>query len=164
MKHTDPFVERLQEVANAFMTHSMRKVIKYSKKSGYSMSHLGALMHLNNKGVSAVSKIGDHLGITNPAVSQMLDRLVDEKLIQRTEDPSDRRSKKIVLTKKGMETLHESIKARQTPLVELAERLSESEKEQISAAFDILLENLKMPDFQDTKNSDSKVKNQEINE
>ena len=147
MKHSDPFVDQLQRVARAFIFSSMQNVIKYSKKSGYSMSHIGALMHLQDKGMSAVSELGDHLGITYPAVSQMLDRLVDEGLIQRTEDPNDRRSKQIVLTDKGMDTLNEGIKARQASLLEMADKLTDSEKEQIASAFQIVLEKLQVPEL-----------------
>lgn len=142
MKDTDPFVSQLQEITKAFMFLSMQGVIKYSKKSGYSMTHIGTLMHLQNRGKSAVSEIGDKLGITHPAVSQMLDKLVDEELIQRKEDPKDRRVKKIIITGEGTKIIHESMMARRVSLIELAEKLSDDEKEKISSAFKIILEKL----------------------
>ncbi len=140
MNQSDTFVTQLQEVARLFMFQKMQSVIRYSKTSGFSMSHIGALMHLHNTGASDVSGLGDKLGITYPAVSQMLDRLVDEDLIMRTEDPDDRRSKKIVLTENGTKTLQDIMKARQASFIEMSEKLTEEEKAKVKEAFDLLLE------------------------
>jgi DNA-binding MarR family transcriptional regulator len=143
MASSDKFVKQIEMLAEAFMFRSMQNVIKYSKESGYSMSHIGTLMHLHHKGVSDVSGLGDKLGITYPAASQMLDRLVEKGLIQRTEDPKDRRSKKIVLTDKGFETLHESMKARQASMIELSKKMTDEEKEKVMEAFEIVLDKFK---------------------
>jgi hypothetical protein len=45
-----------------------------------------------------------------------------------------------VLTDKGLQVLHESIRARQRWLVDLAETLSDSEKQTVIAALNILIE------------------------
>jgi DNA-binding MarR family transcriptional regulator len=70
----------------------------------------------------------------------MLERLVQQELILRSEDPSDRRVKQIILTNKGLQVLQESIRARQSWLSDLAETLSDSEKEAIIAALNILID------------------------
>jgi DNA-binding MarR family transcriptional regulator len=104
------------------------------------MSQLGALFHIHRMGSSGVTDLGEHLGVTSPAASQMLERLVQQGLILRSEDPSDRRVKQIVLTEKGLHVLQESMPARQNWLQELATALSDSEKETITAALDILID------------------------
>ena len=104
------------------------------------MSQIGALFRLFHKGNSAVSDIGDELGVTTAAVSQMLDRLVQQGLILRNEDPNDRRMKQIVLTDKGRLTLQEIFYARQSWLINLASALSESEKEQVVTALNVLID------------------------
>ena len=65
---------------------------------------------------------------------------MQQELILRSEDPSDRRVKQIILTDKGFQALHESIRARQSWLSDLAETLSDSEKEAIIAALNILID------------------------
>ena len=92
------------------------------------MSQFGALFHLHRMGSSGVTDLGDHLGVTSAAASQMLDRLVQQGLILRSEDPNDRRVKQIVLTDKGHQVLQESIRARQGWLDDLAETLSDRRK------------------------------------
>ena len=138
MQPADPFVNTLQEGIEVIIRRSMRSVFLYSKESGLSMSQIGALFHIR-RGACGVSDLGDGLGITPAAASQMLEHLVQQGLILRTEDPHDRRSKQIVLTDKGRQTLHDSIRARQGWLVDLAQILTEAEKEQIAAALQIMI-------------------------
>lgn len=126
-----------------FMHRSMRNFILYSKETGLSMPQMGALFHLL-KGYGGVTELGDELGVTSAAASQMLERLVQLKLIIRTESQHDRRAKVIVLTDKGRQTLKDSIKARQGWLGDLAETLSPAEREQIIAALNILIEKARL--------------------
>jgi len=122
------------------MRRSMRGFILYAKTNGLSMSQIGALFHLRKEGACGVSAIGDNLGVTNAAASQMLDRLVRQALIARSEDPHDRRSKHIVLTEKGQRVLHESLQARQGWMDDLAQCLTPQEQDQVLAALNLLIE------------------------
>jgi DNA-binding MarR family transcriptional regulator len=140
MPTIDEFVPSLVKWSEVFMHSSMRNFIQYSAKSGLSRSQIGALFWLYHKGNCAVSDIGEELGITNAAASQMLERLVQMGLIQRTEDPHDRRYKQIVLTEQGRQVIQESIDARRSWFASLADTLSDSEKEQIVSALNILVE------------------------
>jgi DNA-binding MarR family transcriptional regulator len=138
MSSADPLTVTLQEWIGTFMRRSMRSFIHYSKESGLSMSQVGALFQINH-GRSNVSDLGDGLGISNAAASQMLERLVQEGLILRSEDPQDRRVKQLVLTEKGCKILEESVQARQGWLKDLVSILSPGEKEQIDGALKILI-------------------------
>jgi DNA-binding MarR family transcriptional regulator len=140
MSGADPFVSTLRNWIEIFMNRSMRDFINYARASGFSMSQLGALFHLHYAGVAGVTDLGAHLGVTSAAASQMLDRMVQQELILRSEDPADRRVKQIVLTDKGLQVLQESIQARQSWLLDLAELLSPDEKEQIAKGLDILID------------------------
>jgi DNA-binding MarR family transcriptional regulator len=139
----DPFVAALQDWIEVSTRQSMRHFIRYARKTGLSMSNFGALFHLYHRGSSGVTELGDHLGVTSAASSQMLDRLVQQKLILRTEDPDDRRVKQIALTDEGCRILEESIRARQSWLADLAKTLSGDEKEKIRAALEILTDRVK---------------------
>jgi DNA-binding MarR family transcriptional regulator len=70
----------------------------------------------------------------------MLDRLVEEGLIERTEDPDDRRMKKISLTEKGCQIYKESLSARMRWLDELEQSLTEAEKETIISALQLMID------------------------
>jgi len=139
MQPTDAFEKTLQKWVEVFMRRSMRSFILYSKESGLSQSQIGALFHIF-RGASGVSDIGDDLGITSAAASQMLDHLVRLQLVLRSENQQDRRVKQLVLTDKGCQILQESMHARQGWLLDLANTLSPAEKEQVTAALLILID------------------------
>ena len=145
---SDPFAATLEEWINVSMHRSMRNFICYARKSGLSMSHIGALFHIHSEGKCGVTELGNHLDVTSAAASQMLERLVQQGLILRTEDPEDRRGKQIVLTDKGDRVLEEGIRARQSWLDDLTETLSVGEKDTIMVALNVLIDkarNLKQP-------------------
>ena len=140
MESSELFTATLHEWMTVFMRRSMHNFISYSKEKGLSMSQIGALLRIFRGGKSCVSDIGDNLGVTSAAASQMLERLVQQGLILREEDPDDRRVRQIALTDRGRQILQESLAARQGWLENLAHTLSDSEREQITAALNILIE------------------------
>jgi DNA-binding MarR family transcriptional regulator len=139
MQNVDPFATTLKKWVVVFMYSSMRNFIFYLKERGLSMSQIGSLFLIHH-GKSSVSEIADGLGITSAAASQMLERLVQQELILRLEDPSDRRVKQIMLTDKGRQVIRESLAARQGWLDNLNHVLSDNEKEQINSALNILID------------------------
>ena len=140
MQAAEPVVVKLQDWIEVFMRGSMRHFLCHARESGLSMSQLGALLHLHHAGSSGITDIGDHLGVTSAAASQMLDRLARQGLILRLEDPSDRRVKQVVLTDKGLQVIHETARARQRWLVDLAETMADREKEAVTAALEVLIQ------------------------
>jgi DNA-binding MarR family transcriptional regulator len=143
MSPVDPFDAALQEWVSVFMRRSMRGLISYTRQSGFSLSQVNTLFHIHRVGGCGVSDLADHLGISNAAASQLLERLVQQDLILRQEDPQDRRAKTLILTEKGTQTLQEGIHARQGWLQELSRTLSSTEREQVTAALKILIDKTK---------------------
>jgi DNA-binding MarR family transcriptional regulator len=140
MQPGDPFVLTLQRWIEVTMHRSIRNFICYSRESGLSMSQLGALVYVHRTGSSGVTDLGEHLGVTSAAASQMLERLAKQELILRSVDPNDRRVKQIVLTEKGLQVLRDSIRHGQGWLYDLAETLSTPEKEATTAALNVLID------------------------
>ncbi|MFN2298812.1 MAG: MarR family winged helix-turn-helix transcriptional regulator [Anaerolineales bacterium] len=140
MSDSDQFQSVLHEWIGVFMRNAMRHFLLFAKDRKLSMPQIGALFQIRRMGVCSVSDIGGELGITKAAASQLLEGLVKEDLVRRSEDPNDRRAKRIVLTDKGLRILRESVRARQGWLTQLDGRLTERERSQISAALRILIE------------------------
>ncbi len=145
MPPSDPLVLTLQEWIGTLMRRSMRNFIHSSKDNGLSMSQIGAMFQIK-RGRSNVSDLGDGLGVTNAAASQMLERLVQDGLILRSEDPQDRRVKQLVLTDKGNQILQETVQARQGWLEDLVACLSTDEKGQITTALRVMIEKTNLLD------------------
>lgn len=140
MSSNDNLVTILQEAFGIFRRRMMGNLYTYARDKGLTMGQFGAMMHVYHRGGCGVSDIGNDLGITNSAASQMLDRLVQFKLIVRTEDPSDRRSKQIGLTDYGRQILQEGSLANQNWLENLARSMTPEEQEQVRKAMVILIE------------------------
>ncbi len=146
MKSTDLLVTALRKWNGVLMHRSMANFISYTKGRNLSMTQVGALFTIRHKGSAGVSDLADELGITSAAASQMLERMVQQELITRTEDPGDRRLKQIVLTDKGRQVVQESIDAREGWLDQLAAIMSADEKKQVTAALDLLVEKASLMD------------------
>jgi DNA-binding MarR family transcriptional regulator len=151
MQNSTPFLSALHEWIEVFMRRSMRGFILYSKASGLSMSQIHALFQIQRRG-SNVSDIGDELGVTNAAASQLIERLVQEGTIVRSEDPHDRRVKQLVLTEKGLQILKETAQSRQAWLSELNDLLSPAEQEQVIAVLRLLIEKINQLDQTPSQN------------
>lgn len=122
------------------MRHSMRNFMLYAKEKNYSLAQLNALFRIYYKGKCGVSDLGEEMGVTSAAASQLLDKLVQQGFVLRSEDPHDRRNKVVSLTETGQRIVQESIVARQSWLERLIERLTPAEREQVSAALELLIE------------------------
>ena len=120
------------------MHRSMRDFHRFTRESGLSMSQLNALFHIYHGGSCGISDIGEHLGVTSAASSQMIDRLVQLDLLQRSEDPLDRRNKSLALTNKGRALIGESIEARRRWLEDLTRTLTPDQQEAIASALTTL--------------------------
>jgi DNA-binding MarR family transcriptional regulator len=118
----------------------MHESMRFSKESGLSMGQLSTLFRLYHGGICGVSDLGDHLGVTNAAASQMVDRLVQQGYLERTEDPDDRRVKQLRLTPKGVRMVQNSIEVRLRWMEEITAELSPEQQEAITSALSILIE------------------------
>jgi len=116
------------------MSTSMGAFLQYAKEQGLSVPQIGALIHINSRVTCGVTDVGDDLGVTSAAASQMLERLVQSGLIERHEDPDDRRAKRIVLTERGHRLVLGIVEIRQRQFADLADRLSPHERHLAAAA------------------------------
>lgn len=140
MPEIDPLVTTLQEAFAIIRRRLMRNMFTYAKGQGLTMPQMGAMFHINQSGGCGISDIGNDLGVTNSAASQMMDRLVQIRYISRTEDPSDRRGKLLVLTDKGRQVLVEGNQTNRHWLESLAQLMTPDEREQVRQAVMILIE------------------------
>ncbi len=146
MSSRNPFYSIFHEWMELFMHRSMHGYIHYARENNLSRSMIGTLFHLSHRDHAGVTDLGEHLGVSSAAASQMLEHLAEEGLIQRTEDPDDRRMKKISLTEKGYQVMKDSVSARLGWLEELTESFSDKEKVQITTAMELIINKAKQQD------------------
>ena len=122
------------------MQRSFRDFRRFMDETDLSPSQVGTLMWLYHNERCGVSDIGEHLGITTAASSQMVDRLVGQGLLERSEDPNDRRFKQVTLTPAGKSLVESGIEARQKWMERLTSNLTPEEQQMIVEALSLLAE------------------------
>jgi len=132
--------EVIREWSEVFMHRSMRDFKRFMDTTGLSFSQINILMRLFHGGCAGVSEIGDQLGVTNAAASQAVDRLVQLGLIERTEDPEDRRAKRLALTQKGRALIEKGVEVRSQWIEGLTDALTPEQQNMIISALTLLTE------------------------
>ncbi|MBE3118444.1 MAG: MarR family transcriptional regulator [Candidatus Atribacteria bacterium] len=132
--------EGIREWSEVFMHRSMRDFKRFMDATGLSFSQINILMRLFHGGCAGVSEIGDQLGVTNAAASQAVDRLVQLGLIERTEDPEDRRAKRLALTQKGRTLIEKGVEVRSQWIEGLTDALTPEQQNMIISALTLLTE------------------------
>lgn len=138
MSPTLVFTEVIREWSEVFMQRSMRDFRKFMEETGLSFSQINILMRLLHGRRIGVSEIGEQLGVTNAAASQAVDRLVGLDLIKRTEDPVDRRAKRLALTRKGHALIEKGIEVRSLWIEGLTDALTPDQQSLIISALTLL--------------------------
>jgi DNA-binding MarR family transcriptional regulator len=134
MSPTKQLTEIVHEWSEVFMQRSMRDFKRFMDETDLSFSQISVLMRLYHGGKIGVSEIGEQMGVTSAAASQAIDRLVNLELIERTEDPNDRRAKQLVLTQKGRALIEKGIEARSNWISDLTNALTPEQQTMIISA------------------------------
>jgi len=138
MTNTLQFTRSIRSWMDVFMHRSMRGWGLFAKSTGLSMPQFSVMMQLHYRGACGMSEISERFEVTPAAASQLVDKLVQGGFIQREEDPHDRRAKLLNLTDKGRELIQQGIEERYRWVDQLAEKLTDQERAQISEALDIM--------------------------
>jgi DNA-binding MarR family transcriptional regulator len=103
------------------------------------MPQFRLLMQLYYQGMACgISQISDDMSITNAAASQLVDKMVNSGLLERAEDPNDRRAKLVTLSEKGREFVKNGIEQRYLWVNGLAETLNDEQRQSIAQALTVL--------------------------
>ncbi|HJS19984.1 MAG TPA: MarR family transcriptional regulator [Anaerolineales bacterium] len=138
MSDQTPFSQITHQWMDIFMQRSWRAWNHLAKSSGLSMPQFSILMKVYHRGNCAMGDISEHFDITNAAASQLVDKLVQGGLIQRAEDPQDRRAKILNLTEKGRKFIQQGIEERHRWVDQLAGKLTTEERLKVAEALQIM--------------------------
>jgi MarR family transcriptional regulator, organic hydroperoxide resistance regulator len=133
----------LREWVETTTHRAMRDQSRYVKSLGFSMPQFFLLMHVYYKKQCGISDLSEHMEITTAAASQTVEKLVQSGVLERAEDPSDRRAKQITLSTKGRELIEKSIGERFRWVDDLTADLTAVERKKIAEALEILTAKVK---------------------
>ena len=140
MTNPTKFSQSLRGWMETFTHRSMRDWSRFVKTSGFSMPQFFLLMHLHHRAHCAISDLSEHMEISNAAASQLVEKLVQAGLLERTEDPNDRRAKQVSLSAQGKGLIEQGIQERYRWVDAVAARLNPEEQAEVSAALAVLAE------------------------
>jgi DNA-binding MarR family transcriptional regulator len=140
MSTSENLNDLLRQWVDVFMTRSHHDLMHYLKAADLSMAQFGTLMRLHKDDRCGVSDIAAQMSVSNAAASQLVDKLVQHGLVERTEDPADRRMKRLSLTEKGRHLLLRGREARLAWTRGLGARLNPEHHAAVVAALEQLIE------------------------
>lgn len=111
--------------------------MQFMHHTGLSRPQIHALLHIYHAGECPISEIGALSDSSPAAASQLVDRLVQQGLVQRTEDPLNRRIKKLRLTDKSLRLINQGVTSNRF-LVELMAALPEEQRATVHTAIGYL--------------------------
>ena len=138
MTSSPQLIQTIRQFMDFAMHHTMRERAHFAKATGLSMPQFGILMQLHYRQNCGVSDLSERFDITNAAASQLVDKLVQSGLIQREEDPHDRRAKLLNLTEKGRQLIQQGLEERYRWVNQLAGKLTPEERDKVNEALEIM--------------------------
>ena len=103
-----------------------------------SIPHFRTLTFIYNNDGASLSKVAEHIGLSLPAMSTLVDGLVSRGLMVREENRKDRRRMTLSLTRRGRAKLDSAYKATRVQLAKSLRRLSSSDCAMIITALRLL--------------------------
>ncbi len=87
-----------------------------------------------------LQELAERLGASMPSLSRAVDGLVRQGLASRSEDPDDRRRRRIELTEAGRDVINSFFSRRMAGAVRFSAGLSDEQRQALDAAISLLLE------------------------
>ncbi len=125
-----PLVQRLIGLVNR---KSAGESTALMHASGLTMPQIVVLFALR-RAEASISELAQRLRMSLPATSQLVDRLVEAGLIDRTEDPADRRVRRISILPAGLRFLEQFGEMRSREIEEALRSLSADTRALLAAA------------------------------
>lgn len=129
--------ELIRQGMDTITHHTFHEYLRFVKSTGLSMAQFGILMQLHHQQGSGISGISRRMQISGADASQLVDKLVQAGLLERAEDPIDRRVKQLKLSEKGRELVAASLAARHRLVDTLIAGLTPDECEKVGEALQI---------------------------
>jgi DNA-binding MarR family transcriptional regulator len=112
----------------------LRLFRRLSPATGLSLTAAATLSNLERRGPARLSDLATQQGVSQPAMTQLVTRLQDAGLVERTPDPGDGRAVLVAVTDAGRAELSHRREVRTTRLTALLDQLSADERTALYAA------------------------------
>lgn len=121
----------------------MRAEARQQQQPFLSLSQLRVLGFLERCPEASLSEVADYFDVSRSSMSAMIERLVQRNLVNRIEDPKERRRVNLTLTTTGTEYLHQVYEVIRSQLADVLANLSDAQLHQVMEGIALLGEAFK---------------------
>lgn len=133
----------LRELMSYILQRSAGETLRVMCEAGLSMPQMVALHLLGKCGELTISALAGKLRLSLAATSHLVERMVQQQLVARSEDATDRRQKQVVLTPAGRALIERLVLARMAETGPLLTALPPDLRGQLEAVLEQILAQLK---------------------
>jgi DNA-binding MarR family transcriptional regulator len=134
---TDAIAREILDIVPTIM-RVIRTEMRNQRSADLAIPQFRTLLFINRNPGSSLLAVANHLGLTSPTVSKMVDGLVLKHMIRRESSPKDRRKVTLTLTVQGQTILEKARNGAQARLIEVLSRLTQEEGETVFQAMKLL--------------------------
>jgi DNA-binding MarR family transcriptional regulator len=109
---------------------AIRAEMRSHRESDLSVAQFRAMVYIHRNPAASLSQVADHLGLTPPSTSALIEELVQRGLVARKEVKENRRQIQLDLTVPGKTMLSSAQALTASHLAQILDKLNASEKEQ----------------------------------
>jgi DNA-binding MarR family transcriptional regulator len=135
----------LRELMGMIFQRSAGEMMRAKSELGLSMQQLWTLHLLRDCGTLSISAIAEKLDLSLAAASHLVDRMVQHSLAERTEDPIDRRHKRVAIGSGGLAVLDRLADTRMREAERVAAALPPELGDQLEQVLEQVIAQLKQP-------------------
>ncbi len=117
---------------------SIRMQLRSHRHQDISVPQFRILIFINKHTDASLSEVADHIGLTLPTLSKMVDLLVTRGWVMRSPCPEDRRRLQLGLTARGKVMLDQALESTRTSLARSFEGFSPDDLDRIVNSMDQL--------------------------
>jgi DNA-binding MarR family transcriptional regulator len=129
----------LEETLFAFRRKLSDALRQEAEGLGYPLTHIDTLSYIAEKGDPTMKEVANHLHITPPSTTALIEVMQKKKLVIRIAHESDRRTIRVMLTAKAwkfFKVLHER---KFTIFTKMSSKLRETERKEFIRILNILI-------------------------
>jgi DNA-binding MarR family transcriptional regulator len=125
------------------MFRRIKSEIAYENVSMASFLHVGTLLYIQEKGMPSMSDIAEYLKVARPTATSLVNTLIKEGILERVNDPEDRRRVLLRLSTKGIKELDATLQSRNNAFARSISHLSESDCHELAR----ILSSMTQPEY-----------------
>ena len=139
----DQATVRLRELFAVMLERSAGDFLRLMCEAGLTMPQMVTLHALRRSGALTISAISGKLDLSLAATSHLVDRMVQQQLVERSEDASDRRQKRVAITPAGLALLGRLSSVRLAKAARVIEPLAPELRAQLAEVLAEVLEQIR---------------------